>query len=107
MPIESRVSRPDESQERVIGAAYLAEARQTLSGAMKKIENCLDQLRDEDLRLGDAYRFQWQPANAEQGREELGPLVGGAHSTAPGRARAPRRRAARRGWRRRARRCIA
>ena len=27
----------------------LSEARQTLAGAMKKIEHCLDQLRDEDV----------------------------------------------------------
>lgn len=48
MPIESRAS-PSEEVEQSIATAYLAEARQTLAGAMTKIENCLGQLRDEDL----------------------------------------------------------
>ena len=49
MPIESRKSASHGAQEQSIGAAFIAEARQTLAGAMKKIKHCLDQLRDEDL----------------------------------------------------------
>jgi hypothetical protein len=48
MPIESR-SQPDDSSDLSIGAAFLAESRETLAGSMKKIVNCFDQLRDEDL----------------------------------------------------------
>ena len=137
MPIETNDQPPTRPSDVSVGAAVLSEARQTLAGAMKKIEHCLDQLRDEDvwwrqheshnsvqnsllhlrgnvrqwvvhgvggapdvrriqgfeatvlaaifdsvshfaghthqivyiarLRLGGAYRFQWEPANVEQG----------------------------------------
>lgn len=49
MPIESQERSPDRGVEVSIGSALLSESRQTLAGAMKKIENCLGQLRDEDL----------------------------------------------------------
>ena len=53
MPIESQsvdtASGPPES----IGAAYLAEARGSLNGALAKIEHCLEQLAEDDV--------QWRP----------------------------------------------
>lgn len=49
MPIESQDRLPRSGAEATVGGAFLDEARQTLAGAMKKIENCLEQLGDEDL----------------------------------------------------------
>ena len=49
MPIETQKSSPDSHGKPSIGAAFLNESRQMLAGSMKKIVNCLDQLRDEDL----------------------------------------------------------
>lgn len=49
MPIESQNSIPAMHGDVSVGAAFLNESRQTLAGSMKKIVNCLDQLRDEDL----------------------------------------------------------
>ncbi len=48
MPIEAESSAPADG-DLSIGAAYLAECRATLAGAMQKIENCLSQLSDVDL----------------------------------------------------------
>lgn len=49
MPIESQDRLPRSDAEVSVGGVFLNEARQTLAGAMKKIENCLGQLGDEDL----------------------------------------------------------
>src|SRR5215469_1049142 len=47
MPIEAQ--EPPHDADLSIGAAFLAESRQTLAGSLKKIVNCLTQLDDEDL----------------------------------------------------------
>jgi len=47
MPIETTARGGD--RESSTGAAFLAEARSTLGGALKKIDNCLEQLSDADL----------------------------------------------------------
>lgn len=49
MPIESQDRLPCRDTQVSVGGAFVNEARQTLAGAMKKIENCLQQLRDEDV----------------------------------------------------------
>lgn len=49
MPIEANDQPPSRPNDASIGAAVLSESRQTLAGAMKKIEHCLDQLSDEDV----------------------------------------------------------
>lgn len=49
MPIEANVQPPSRPNDASIGAAVLRESRQTLAGAMKKIEHCLGQLADEDV----------------------------------------------------------
>lgn len=49
MPIEASDQSPSRPNDASIGAAVLSESRQTLAGAMKKIEHCLDQLGDEDV----------------------------------------------------------
>lgn len=49
MPIEANDQPPHRPNDASIGAAVLSESRQTLAGAMKKIEHCLDQLSDEDV----------------------------------------------------------
>src|SRR5262245_12792469 len=48
MPIEAGSPTPADG-ERTVGAAYVAECRATLAGALCKIENCLSQLTDADL----------------------------------------------------------
>lgn len=49
MPLESRDPSSAGNANLCVGGAFINEARQTLAGAMKKIENCLDQLDDDDL----------------------------------------------------------
>ncbi|HET6879276.1 MAG TPA: DUF1572 family protein [Pirellulales bacterium] len=49
MPIESRDRLPGRDADVSIGRAFVNEARHTLADSMKKVEHCLDQLRDEDL----------------------------------------------------------
>jgi hypothetical protein len=46
-----------------IGAAYLAEARHALAGALVKIAHCLDQLADEDVR--------WRPFESHNSIENI------------------------------------
>src|SRR5262245_59725634 len=46
MPIESMSSAP--SEDRSIGAEFLAGSRSALAGALKKIEHCIAQLKDSD-----------------------------------------------------------
>ena len=48
MPIESNLPSGTAGQS-TIGAAFLSECRATLNGALAKIENCLQQLADDDL----------------------------------------------------------
>jgi hypothetical protein len=47
MPIETTARSGD--KESSTGSAFLAEARNTLGGALKKIEHCVEQLSDADL----------------------------------------------------------
>ncbi len=49
MPIEAG-SHSRATDDASVGAAYLAECRATLVSALKKIEHCLEQLSDADLR---------------------------------------------------------
>jgi hypothetical protein len=49
MPTESQNLSPVRCTEATVGEVFLSEARQTLAGSMKKVENCFDQLRDEDV----------------------------------------------------------
>lgn len=49
MTIEAQNQSQPRGADASVGAAFLAESRQTLAGAMHKIVHCFDQLADDDL----------------------------------------------------------